>query len=277
MTAESTVKFVKNKVGENTLLTINHSRFSAQLSLYGAQLLSFVPTDNKDRLWLSDTAVLDGSKPIRGGVPICWPWFGPSVEKGLPQHGYARTAHWQITETTENNESVCLTLTPVDSSAILKLPLQLTVRITLSDTAQIELITTNKSNEPQPLSQAIHSYFYCPSIIEQTKLVGLENTEYADKLTNETKQQLGSVTINTSADRVYLSRTSQLELQGQGDKLVISGENHDSVVVWNPWLGAKDMADFDDEGYKHMLCVEMANTQGLTIAPEQSFTLVQRF
>lgn len=260
--------------------SIKHPLFQAKISSHGGHVLSFEPTGHQDLLWLSDSAHLDGSKAIRGGIPICWPWFGPSSGQyeGHPQHGYARTCNWTIVELEESNEVVKLKLIPQFSVKVQDLfPFELAMTISLSNELEITLHTKNKSDSAQPLSQAIHTYF-AVSNINNSKLKGMENSQYEDKLTGKTETQNGAIELSEAADRVYLTDACELVLADSVREIRIGGVNHDSVVVWNPWLeGAKGMSDFDDEGYKTMICVEMANTQGLELAPGENFDLTQSF
>lgn len=260
------------------VLQVTHPKFTAQISRFGGHLLSYATKQQDNYLWLSNTAVLDGSKAIRGGVPICWPWFGPAQGEfsGEPQHGYIRNVNWQLQTIEGDDTELTLELAPELSDELKeKLGLSARIRFHFKDDLTITLSTTNECEQPRPLSQAIHSYFYVRDI-NNTKLMGLENSQYIDKLTNTTETQHGAVQISGSVDRVYLSNAPKLMLDDESRKIIISGSGHDSVVVWNPWRElAANMADFDDNGYQTMICVEMANTQGLTLAPGKTYHLSQ--
>jgi len=266
------------KIDQLESLVINHPKFTAQLTLFGAQILSFAPTGQTDVFWLSNTAQFDGNKPIRGGVPLCWPWFGPAKGdfEGEPQHGYIRNVQWQLVSVQESADNVVLTLTPELPKPLLeKLGLKVEVQYEFSSSIKMAIITENTGSEDVELSQAIHSYFAVADI-NDTALLGLEDCAYIDKLSNVTKHQNTPVVLTQAADRVYLDENNTLTLQTPKRSLIITGQGYDSVVVWNPWQeGAKAMADFDDDGYQTMMCVEMANTQGLTLPPGKCHTISQ--
>lgn len=260
------------------LFDIIHPKFRAQISRFGGHLLSFIPTNDSDWLWLSSTAQMDGTKPIRGGVPLCWPWFGPAPQdfSGEPQHGYIRSVHWQLDLIEGNDADLTIKLKPENATELeAKLGLSVCIEFNFSESLRINLVTQNVSDKEVPLSQAIHTYFRVKNI-DDLLIKGLDSTEYADKLTGKTQIQDGAVDITEAVDRVYQTNTQNLTFHNGACELNVIGKNHDSIVVWNPWQEkAKDMADFDDDGYQTMICIEMANTQGLKLAPGKRHTLKQ--
>jgi len=259
---------------------IDHPKFSARITEFGAQLLSFIPAGKQDLLWLSTSSVLDGSKAIRGGAPLCWPWFGPAEGEfiGEPQHGYIRTVTWTLTSFVETDAGVELVMQPNLSKELIdSLGLNVQVRYVLGEDVEIELFTTNISTTAKPLSQAIHTYFALDDI-NSHKLLGLTSISYVDKL-DDSKQKIqnNGVVITEHTDRVYLTSQDKVTLVNSGKNVDITGTGHDSIVVWNPWLDvAKNMGDFDDNGYKNMICVEMANTRGLVLEANGQYTLTQK-
>jgi glucose-6-phosphate 1-epimerase len=270
----------KQTVNSSVFYQINHPNFCARIAEFGAQLLSFTPTGKQDVLWLSKQAQLDGSKAIRGGAPLCWPWFGPAQAEyiGEPQHGYVRTLTWSLKSFVETDSSIELIMKAnLAKELIDSLGLGLQVRYVLGDNIEIELTTTNLSNKPKPLSQAIHTYFALDDVNDHT-LLGLNKVSYIDQL-DDSKQKIqnGEVVITEHTDRVYLTSQDNVTLLNTKQQVDIVGVGHDSIVVWNPWQDvAKNMGDFDDNGYKNMICVEMANTQGLVLAPNSQYTLTQK-
>lgn len=261
------------------MVLIEHPLCNARLSLFGAQLLSFTPRDSHDLLWLSETSKLDGSKTIRGGVPICWPWFGPADTAGLPQHGRARQCLWRVVKSAFDDAGVTLRLSPSDDCYVDMPPgCELELKLHLGIRAELCLITRNKGEQAFHITQALHTYFAVADI-DRTELTGLGQVEYFDKLSGEsTQQQDDVVKISAACDRVYDSNAEQLWVQDGTRQISIQQSGHESVVVWNPWRdGAAAMADFDDEGYRNMLCVEAANTSPILIAPGEQYELVQSF
>ena len=270
---------------ESSLIHIEHPIFNAVISPFGGQVLSFTPKNNSetsanhDLLWLSNQAMLSGEKAIRGGIPLCWPWFGPATGKniGKPQHGYIRNLMWDICSYAENDSEISIGFKPqLSPELITEIGLMVEVHYQFSDKLNITLTTTNITNTEQPLSQAIHSYFNIDDI-RQCDILGLQSLPYLDQLTGtEAVEKNEILNIGQCVDRIYKTPNSEVQLTTANKRILIQGTGFDSIVVWNPWQEkALAMSDFDDLGYQNMLCIEMANTQGLTLAPKQSHQLVQ--
>ncbi|NVK25972.1 MAG: D-hexose-6-phosphate mutarotase [Gammaproteobacteria bacterium] len=270
-----------NSSDNKTHYHIKHPLFSAVISGFGAQLLSFTPAQQLDLLWLSNSAVLDGTAAIRGGIPICWPWFGPAPEKfaGQSQHGYLRSLHWQLSNYVESEQQVALTFELQQPEFIEdKLGLKAKIVFVLSSAAEVQIVSTNIGEQPFELSQAIHTYFNVGSI-DDTQIDDLAGVSYFDKLANnKLLQQNGTLDIDQALDRIYLFDQPELNVKTKDRTIKVSGENHDSVIVWNPGEeGAKAIKDFDDDRYQQMLCVEMGVTQGHKLQVGETYTLSQKF
>ncbi|WP_421144078.1 D-hexose-6-phosphate mutarotase [Aeromonas dhakensis] len=265
------------------LLTIDNGYARAQISLFGAHVLSYQRHDEPASIWLSDKAVLDGSKPIRGGIPLCWPWFGPapaSVGSGKPSHGFARTSLWTLDGVSDHGDGTLVHLSLRDNEATRQLwphAFELELDVLVGKELALVLTTRNTGKEPLVYGGALHTYLQI-SAPEAVSVSGL-GEPYADKLTGQNGQQQSALTLNGPLDRVYWQPDAQVSIQdGERETRVVSG-NHDSVVVWTPWLeGATAMADMSDDGYRTMLCVEaaIAGEAGVTVAPdeEHSFSTV---
>lgn len=267
-------------IDEQTFYLITHPKFSAKISKFGGQLLSFVPKGQEDILWLSDSAILNGSKPIRGGAPLCWPWFGPAAGEfeGEPQHGYIRNLPWQITSYQNNEACIEVVLSPIMPSALsAKLGLSVYVTYQFGDGVEIELTTKNISNHAKTIGCAIHTYFHVDNI-KKASISELDGCNYADKVLGKELIQDGMVKITSETDRVYFYEQPKLSISTPSRTINIKHEGHDSVIVWNPWHEtANNMADFDNDGYLSMLCVEAGLTKGVSLKPEQEITLKQQF
>lgn len=264
-------------VNDQVVYKINHPKFSALIAQFGGQLLSFKDNSDNEWLWLSDSAVLDGSTAIRGGTPICWPWFGPSSNPSLPQHGFARILKWDLISCEEDSSTVVVQLNCQLSHADIDLSsLSVVVEYILGDTITINVHTQNLTNKTLHLSQAIHTYLNVTSITE-TSVIGLDDICYIDKLNDDIESSHSdNLIINKHIDRVYKTDTNNTLVEAPDATYKITGDGHDSIVIWNPWQTlAKNMKDFDDLGYTQMLCVEMANTQDLQVGPKGSYTLSQ--
>jgi glucose-6-phosphate 1-epimerase len=293
-------------------LLIESAESTATVSLFGGQLLSFVSKkDGRERLWLSEKASFDSNTPIRGGIPICWPWFseykGPALNEpqGVsirpPNHGFVRSQFWKLKsiEETPNDDYLlnnCATSEQTCKSVKIDLvpnllgmfgyskALTVTLQIELSDKLQVTLITQNESQDSVTITQALHTYFAVPDI-SQVEIKGI-NTPYFDKPTNTEQNPCPTpYLIVQEIDRVHPfiqpldTPIQKISLNGNGDPAFsqnITQIGHNSVVVWNPWqkLSSK-MPDMADEGYKTMLCVEAANIKPLTLKPGDTHRLTQ--
>lgn len=269
-------KIEYKQLGDNTIVNITHSLFSAQISLFGAQLLSFTPKGKQDILWCSSDAILDGSKAIRGGAPICWPWFGPSADGLSPQHGYARISKWKVVNSDVQDDQVTVMFAP-EIEASLNSELSLNIEMVFSSSATITLITENNSATTHFITQAIHTYFNIQDI-NKVHVPELSNIDYIDKTKNGVIKNDPQLIVQQEVDRVYQYDKKSLTIDAEGYYIDIKGDYHDSVVIWNPWHEkAKAMADFNNDGYKQMLCVEMANTTPVKVAPNQKIKIQQTF
>lgn len=231
-----------------------------EIYLQGTHITSFKPHTSNELLWLSDRAVFKAGHAIRGGIPLCWPWFGP--QEGKSQHGFARNSAFTLFGTTVNAQGeTVLRLGLQDSEATQEhFPYAFTLEytITVGKRLTLELKTTNNDVQPFELSQALHSYFRVNGI-ENARIEGLEGTSYFDKLEGTRHVQEGAVVITDAVDRVYdADGACRLHMEMQNIEIQKSGSR--STVVWNPWQEkAAMMDDFDDDGYRYMVCIETVN------------------
>jgi glucose-6-phosphate 1-epimerase len=269
------------------LIEVHGPEANALVSLYGGQVLSFQPADaGTEVLFLSEHAQYQPGKAIRGGVPICWPWFGPDpLALVRPSHGLARTRLWAVLETgTTPTGEIRITLglneTP-ETRAVWPHAFELRLDIVVGPSLRLSLSTRNTGDRPFTLTQALHSYFAVGDIA-QTTVTGLDGCRYADKAAGADgaeKMQTGVVRIDAEVDRVYANPPPVLTVvDGAGQREVsIASEGSRSAVVWNPWadLSAR-MADLDDQAYRRFVCVETANAgdDRVTVAPGESQVIV---
>lgn len=253
-------------------LRLSNQTCTAEVSLLGAQVLSFKYHGEPDLLWLSSLADFSGASPIRGGIPICWPWFG-SVAK--PAHGWARTALWTLTgkEETAHEVTVRLAFRPVDQSV-----LRAELAITVSDRLYLKLTTINEGSQTAVLTEALHSYFQV-SDVDKVRLEGMGECTYFDKLQNTTEAFVGGRMPPVAPfDQVYHSAHSPLLIVDEPWQRTITLEKQasGSTVLWNPGREASaTIKDMHPEGYKNLLCVEAGNVmdQRVLLAPNSSHTL----
>jgi glucose-6-phosphate 1-epimerase len=253
-----------------------HAR--ATLSLHGGQVLSFIPAaDNRERLYLSDRAILNGSKSIRGGIPVCWPWFGSHPDgSGLPAHGYVRNLRWRIVSRCSDAHETTLIIEPESTQGTgFTGTAGLQLEIILASTLTLRLVTTNLGKTPFPLSCALHSYFAVGDIAE-TRLTGLSG-RYSDKTRNWQHFDTPSpYRFSEETDRIHLQAAPDVMISSPLGNTRVASAGHDSIVVWNPWARcAENFADMSAGGYRTMLCVETALTQGKMLAPGEAHILTQ--
>lgn len=238
------------------ILVIDHPKVKAALSLQGAQLLSWQPAGEKPVIWLSEKTEFKRGVAIRGGVPICWPWFGKANQ---PAHGFARNLSWELTAYSENEQGVLLTLTLKDSDETRRMwPNEFTLiaRFKLSDDCEIEL----ESFGDYQATAALHTYFAIGDI-ENVEISGL-GSRYYDKVTDKTVcSDDTSLTFSGETDRVYTHPRSSSTIYDKALNRTIEVHHlqHSDVVAWNPFAElAEQMADMSSTGYKTMVCVETA-------------------
>jgi glucose-6-phosphate 1-epimerase len=259
---DNTLCFVNGR-GDIPVVEIKNKHARAIISLQGAQVLSWIPAGEEDVIWVSEDATFAAGKSVRGGVPICWPWFGAhESNKTFPSHGFARTTSWQALSTEaldDGNTRISFTTQPTKENAEMW-PADTTVQfqLTIGQKLQLELITHNNGEQPITISQALHTYFNVGDV-SKLKLHGLDDTFYLDKTDNlKRKHQRGPVTINEEVDRIYLDTTSDCVIEDEELKrniIIVKCGSH-STVVWNPWQEIADkMGDLGEQGYKKMLCV----------------------
>ena len=262
---------------------VRNSHGEATVALHGGHIMSFQPHDQVPVLWLSSKGQFKTGKAIRGGVPVCWPWFAdhPS-DPDKPAHGFVRTAIWSVIESEKlADASTRLKLFISESEETIKLwphRFQLEIDFMVSDVLRIKLISTNTDNKPFKCGGALHSYFNISSI-SNIMIKGLEGCPYLDKVDQgRRKVQEDSISFNGETDRIYLGTAADciIEDSGMHRRIRISKNGSRSTVVWNPWIDkAGKMMDFGDDEFKGMVCVETANadTDVITLAPGDTHTL----
>lgn len=249
-------------------LTFAHA--SAVISAYGAQVLSYKPTTSEELLWLSPRAAWHNQQPIRGGVPICWPWFGPAAaainphNHTLPNHGLVRTQMWQhhSQQCTPDYTQLCLVTTAhgLPHTTLQDITVQLTVRLTATSLT-IQLCCNHAIQQ----QAALHSYFGVTTLAK-TAVQGVGN-QYIDKTqSNALLTNNEPLRFNQEIDRIYCQPDADLQLATGSRTLGISQQGFDSTVVWNPAQArCATIADLAPDSYQHFVCVESAR---LALTPQ---------
>ena len=256
---------------------IRNAFAEAVLSVQGAHVMTFQPHGESPVLWMSQQSYFQPGKPIRGGIPICWPWFGAHpTDAAKPAHGFARNRVWTVTETRRQPDgATLLRLSLQDSDATRALwpfPFALELRVTVGAALSVELAASNPGQAALTFTGALHSYFTV-SDVARIAIHGLDQCAYLDKLDQmRQKTQAGAITFQGETDRMYLETEAECVINDPGlqRRICITKSGSRSNVVWNPWIDkSKQMADFGDEEYHGMVCVETANvaTDAITVLP----------
>ena len=282
---EGEVQFTQGP-GGLTQVEVTHARARAVIAIQGAQLLSYARHDEPAVVWVSPQAKYSAGKSVRGGVPICWPWFGPHAsDPALPTHGYARTLPWEVVQVVSTREATQLVFELVpDAATRARWPQnsKLECHITIGDALEMELVTRNLSGEAMSITDALHTYFGV-SDVRAIRVLGLDGVEYIDKVdAGRRMRQSGDVTFNGETDRVYLNTEGDcvIEDPGYARRIRIAKRGSRSTVVWNPWIDkAAKLGDMGDDGYLRMVCVESANAldNAVLIAPGDEHRLWVRY
>ncbi|MFT5594509.1 MAG: glucose-6-phosphate 1-epimerase [Oceanicoccus sp.] len=261
-------------IDELDCLHIQHPKFFAEICLQGAQLTQFTHSSLGEFVWLSPSAQYKKGQGLRGGVPICWPWFGvldknptkisQAVESERNAHGFARTQMWQLQQITESVHGVSIEMTLTESPSTLAIwpfPFELRCLFHFTDELNIELTTLNTGNHPFSFSQALHTYLGIEAI-ERVRISGAHNHNYIDALDHwQTKQQTNHIQIQQEVDRIYLGEIEYQLFDGKNTLTINS--NSASSVVWNPWINkSKTLSQFPHNAYNNMLCIENGNILG---------------
>lgn len=247
------------------MVQVSNAMAKATLSVYGGQVLSFQPTGGTDIMFVSKKAYYAEGKAIKGGAPVCWPWFGPDPEgKGRAAHGFVRNRLWNVvsTETLSGGETkVVLGLSDTaETREIWPQAFELAIAITVGKTLHIDLITRNKGDAAFSITQALHTYFSIADI-NQVKVSGLEGKQYIDKVDGSAeKAQDGAVTFAGEVDRIYLDVPAALAIEDGSRRIDIASSGSKTAVVWNPWSAISvKSGDLEDDSYQTFVCVETTN------------------
>ncbi len=230
----------------------------AAIALQGAQVLYWHPAgQTHDVLWLSPAARFGGGKPIRGGVPICWPWFGP--RPGQPQHGYARTALWSIVGARRAGDDVELVfeLPPADADPQAA-NARLRFAVVFGSTLDMRLETTNVGTEPMSLTHALHTYLRVGDV-GRISIEGLDGATYRDNTDNGTmKQQRGVMSIPRETVALFDDAAARHVLDDPvlRRRIVVTRTFGRSTIVWNPGASAAGMGDVPPPSQTEFVCIE---------------------
>ncbi|TWX66091.1 D-hexose-6-phosphate mutarotase [Colwellia sp. C1TZA3] len=260
-----------------------HQKGQGSVSLYGGQVLSWQPTGQQPVFWLSNTSHYHSGKAIRGGVPLCWPWFGGEVKlpngelNKVSNHGFARQSQWQIADIKLLMSGVEITLSLTGEQISPHWPAAFALRQTLVfDESFMQTLTMNNlSQQTLEYTGALHSYF-CVGNAQETQIPRLNNVAYDDKLSGSNGQQLALKNCFGPIDRIYHSSNSMVIVDHKWQREIeVSSQGCQQWVLWNPGKDAKTMADLHVHGENEFVCLEAANTHWQAIASQSSVSISQ--
>ncbi|MFJ9343050.1 D-hexose-6-phosphate mutarotase [Streptomyces sp. NPDC101733] len=241
-------------IGEIPILVVDHPRVRAVVSLQGGQVLSWQPEGRAEGLWLGERNTWVAGTPVRGGVPLCWPWFGPVAK---PSHGFARALDWDLVsqESTEDGVVLVLRLGSSDvTRALWPHEFTLTTRISLGATCAIDVEATGEYES----TAALHTYVAIGAL-DETEVVGLGDRHHDNLLDLDTVDAAGTVRPTEHIERVYTApdEVSVVRDGALGRSVELTHREASDVVVWNPGPElAASMVDLTDDDHLRFLCVE---------------------
>lgn len=261
-------------------IEIENSVASAKIALQGAQLFDYAIKGKGSVLFLSESAAFKKGKAIRGGIPICWPWFGENIQDhSLPKHGFVRTSLWRhVTTEILNDSKTKVTLELQSSPQTLELwpyDFRLTLKIYIDEQLRLELTTENRDTKSFDISSALHTYLKIVDIY-QTEVIGLEKRKYFDKTSNSWDIQESAIDFTKEVDRIYQNVANDVIVKDPTVCHRVHTEGSKTIVMWNPAnVLAERMSDLSH--HTRMLCVESANVldDTVTLDAGESHTLVQ--
>jgi len=266
--------------GEMPMVEITTAWSTAEIYLHGAHVTNFKKHDEPPILFLSQCSRFEANQPIRGGIPVIFPWFG--AREGMTMHGFARIKAWEMKEIVpapDGSVSVRFRL-PNYPEAGAYPPFLAEYVVTVNESLTLELIVSNKSTDTKlEFEECLHTYFAVEDI-GATTIAGLKGHSYLDKVANFAKKTESHETLRVTSevDRIYLDAAGTVEIHDAklGRVIRVAKKNSSSTVVWNPWIAkSQQMPDFGNEEYQKMVCVESGNVNvnKLTLAPGKKSTL----
>lgn len=251
-------------------IKVDTPKASGLVYFHGAHVAEWTPAGERPVLWLSESSVYEDGKAIRGGVPLIFPWFGGGASGGLkPQHGFARLQQWKLKNakiSPTGNVTIQLALggAEVDPELSGNMPrdYNLEMHVTMGRTLILQLIVT-AGDAPIRFEEGLHTYFAVGDI-KQASVEGVEGAAYTDRVTDQGGTQDGAVRFTGETDRVYESRQflARINDPAWGRTIQIEKVGSAQTVIWNPWIDkSKAMADFGDDEWTGMVCVEAVNTR----------------
>jgi len=255
------------------MVRISSEAATAEISLYGAQVLSWRPAGEEEVLFLSERSRWEPGAAIRGGIPVCFPWFRDKADDAkAPKHGFVRTKEWRLDSLRADQDGtvtlLCVTGSDDETRRWWPHEFLLAYRMRIGHTLRLELSVVNRGTSALRFEEALHTYFHVGDV-RQTKVHGLDGAKYLDNMdANRAKMQQADLEIARQTDNAYMDTGAAVEAIDWtlGRRLRTEKMNSASTVVWNPWQeGAAGMSDMEPEAWQRMLCVEASNVLGCAV------------
>lgn len=247
------------------ILVIDHPTASGRIALNGAHVMEWTPAGKKPVLYMSPQAMLEPGKAIRGGIPVCWPWFGDHpTESGKPAHGFVRNQIWRLGDVTESADGVNAQFFLSDSDATRALwphRFELRLEVSMGAGLSVALCIKNMDEAAWSMTGALHTYLTVEDVASAC-VIGLDDSYYVEsRLSPERIEQSGPVYFDREVDRNYASSATLRLLDKKGGRtVVVEKSGSRATIVWNPWIEkSKRLADLPDDAYPHFVCIEAAN------------------
>jgi glucose-6-phosphate 1-epimerase len=270
--------------GEMAIAMVSNDFASSQISVYGAHVMSYEPADKDDALMMCHKSAYQKGKPLRGGIPLCFPWFGAnSTDNRLPSHGFARLMDWNVKGASQlDNGATQIVFYLTDSVVTRKMwpySFRTELTITVGETLEMSWTTFNTGKESFPLTSALHSYFATEDVT-MLSVKGLQGVTYLDNL-NQLEpivEENEAIIIDKEVNRCYMDTDAECVIEDASlDRTIrIRKRGSKSTVVWNPWIEtAKSITDMSNNEYLEFVCVETANVHHnkVVVAPGESQTI----
>ena len=263
-------------------VSVSSPEAAGEMYLHGAHVTSWKPAGGEEVFFLSSQARWEDGRAIRGGIPVCFPWFGDKADDPkAPAHGFVRTKAWQLQSIAQAGSAVTVSMfTESDENTQKWWPAEfrLVHRATFARELSLELEMTNTGRTPLRFEEALHAYHRVGSI-EAARVRGLDTVHYLDKTDSDReKVQQGAIVVDSETDRVYLDTTDAIELEDPAlhRSTLVSKQNSRTTTVWNPWVRkAQALADLGDGEWREFICIETCNAGDFAVAlgPGQQHTM----
>jgi len=245
---------------------------AAEIYLHGAQLTSWRPVGAEDVIFLSQHSQWEAGRAIRGGIPVCFPWFrNKADDPKAPAHGFVRTKAWQLDSVEMQGDAVLVSLSTASDEATRAWwphDFHLTHRLTIGEELAQELVVSNTGNTSLRFEEALHTYYRVGGA-DAVRVQGLDGVDYLDNTDgNRKKQQEGDVVFGRQTDSAYIDTTHAVEIYDPllRRRIRLTKQNSRTTVVWNPWsTGAQTLKDLGGDEWRTMACVEASNIRDFAV------------